>query len=248
MPRPNPQRPNRPQPRSTRHRKLAQLGKWVGGLGLGCLLAWAIALGLTLRSAATQPIDGMLVLGGSIRREIYAAQLAQQRLAQQLPVIPIIISGGSMSPCVRLIFERERAAIDQVWLEECARSTFGNFYYSLPILQQQQVHRVKLITSGTHTGRALIMARLILGSHGIWVEPDLAIEQGRPGNHESLVKTVLDVGRSLGWAIGSQFYQPHCGAIVQLSTVDLAVWRSRKFICEAQGHVGFDPAQPTGQR
>jgi DUF218 domain len=220
-----------PSPRRNRS-PIAKPIKWLLGFSLGCCLAWGIYLGVTLQAAAARPVDGILVLGGSIRREMYAAQLLKQ-----LPPMPIVISGGSPPPCVKLIFQREQTATAQVWLEECAKSTFANFYYSLPILQRSGVHKVKLITSATHTGRALTMARIILGSHGIWVEPDFAIEQGRPGNKESIGKTVLDIGRSLGWAVGSQFYQPHCGQVMALNDVDLDVWRKRQFTCEHQGHL-----------
>jgi uncharacterized SAM-binding protein YcdF (DUF218 family) len=173
------------------------------------------------------------VLGGSIKREMYAAQLVRQ-----LPGVPIVISGGSPPPCNRLIFERERVDLGQVWLEGCARSTFENFYYSLPVLKQWRVRKVKLITSATHTGRALVMARVILGSHGIWVEPDFPVEQGRPGNRESHFKTVVDIGRSLGWAVVSQVYQPRCGAVVRLPEVDMQLWEQVGFRCERQGNLG----------
>ena len=44
---------------------------------------------------AEQPIDAVLVLGGSMQREFEAAQIAKQS-----PEIPIIISKGSVAPCL----------------------------------------------------------------------------------------------------------------------------------------------------
>ncbi|MEC4853231.1 MAG: hypothetical protein SAJ12_19800, partial [Jaaginema sp. PMC 1079.18] len=88
------------------------------------VLTWWGAIAFQLVRGATQPVDGFLVLGGSIQREIYTAQLLQQ-----FPDIPVLISHGSPEPCIWLIFERENAPRDRVWLENCADSTFENFYF-----------------------------------------------------------------------------------------------------------------------
>ena len=127
--------------------------------------------------------------------------------------------------------------LENVWLEKCAKSTFGNFYYSIPILKKWRVHKVKLITSSTHLPRAKWMAQILLGSHGIWVEPDIITEKGVPGNRESWLKTSLDLTRSLLWAIVSQFTQPQCGEVVKLTDVDMDDWIARGFKCEYQGRV-----------
>ncbi|NJM48570.1 MAG: YdcF family protein [Alkalinema sp. RU_4_3] len=208
-------------------------GRW---LGLGLLLVWLGAIGLGLWGAARSPWDGVLVLGGSIRREIHAAELAHQ-----FPERPILISQGASDPCVKSVFDRALAPDDRVWVERCANSTFGNFYYSLPILQRWQVRRVKLVTSPSHLPRSLWMARIILGSHGIWVDLDAVTEPGIPGNKESGLKTSLDLLRSLGWAIGSQFYRPHCQGVWSVASIDMAPWRSQGFHCERQGGIEGRP-------
>lgn len=197
-------------------------------------LIWGGAVAWQLRSAAQQPVDGVLVLGGSIYREIHAT-----RLAKQYPEIPILISKGSPQPCVRLIFERRAIDLQRVWLEECAHSTLTNFYFSLSVLQRWQVRKVKLVTSGNHLPRATQMARIILGSHGIWVEPEAALEVGRPGNYESRLKTLLDTVRAIGWAVGSQVYQPHCRDVVPLSDVNLQAWRKQGYQCQHQEFLGL---------
>lgn len=193
---------------------------------------WLLITNIALRSAASRPVDAVLVLGGSIRREIYVAELAKQQ-----PELPILISQGSPEPCIWLIFQRDQAPIRQVWLEKCADSTFENFYFSLPILKQWRVHKVRLITSPTHLPRAQWLAQIVLGAHGIWVETDLVQEQGVPGNRESWLKTTLDVGRSLVWAVVSQVYAPRCTKVTPLMDVDLQQWRRRGFRCERQGQV-----------
>ncbi|NEQ51978.1 MAG: YdcF family protein, partial [Leptolyngbya sp. SIO3F4] len=86
---------------------------------LGLLLTVAIAtlvkVGNLWRSSQL-PTDAYLVLGGSIRREMYMAQLASERSQ------PILISAGSADPCIRLLFEQAEAPLEQVWLEHCAES------------------------------------------------------------------------------------------------------------------------------
>jgi uncharacterized SAM-binding protein YcdF (DUF218 family) len=222
--------------RKTNHLHAKRLKHWLRSLTsfflLACL-AWSSTIAIRLYASSQQPVSAILVLGGSIQREMYTATT----LATTFPQVPILVSQGSAAPCIRIIFERSAVDLARVWLEECARSTFGNFYYSLPTLQHWHVRKIKLVSSGTHVPRAFLMARIIFGSHGIWVESSPAPETGRPGNTESRSKTLLEIGRSIGWAIGSQFYQPHCQNTTQLSQVNLAQWRQTGFKCERQGNI-----------
>lgn len=208
----------------------------VGLSGLSLTLGiWLINNGMILQKASQMPVDAILVLGGSITREIYVAELAKQ-----YPQIPILISKGSKDPCILLIFERTEAPMQNVFLEKCANSTFGNFYFSLPILTQWQVHKVKLITSPTHLPRAKWLGQIILGAHGIWVEPDIVKESGIPGNRESFFLTAFDLTRSLFWAVISQFYSPKCSESIGLSDVDLEAWQLQGFTvkqCERKANL-----------
>ena len=183
---------------------------------------------------AKQSIDGFLVLGGSIKREIYVAQLAKQS-----PNIPILISHGSDDPCIFLIFQREQAPLNNVWLEKCAESTFGNFFFSLPILNSWNIHKVKLITSATHLPRAEWLAKILLGSHGIAIELDIAQETGVPGNRESVWKTGLDLTRSFFWVLGSQLIKPSCSQVHQLLDIDMQMWQDKGFACERQAELEY---------
>ena len=219
--------------------------------------SWLIINIIALISASSKPVDVLVVLGGSIQREIYVAKEATEN-----PQTRILISGGSQDPCIKLIFQRYSAnlqsgnlqsnilqsnilqsnilqstILQNVWLEKCAQSTFANFYYAIPILRQWRVHKVKLITSGSHLPRAKWMAQILFGAHGIWVEPDIIQEKGVPGNRESWLKTSLDLTRSLLWAIISQFIQPQCGEVIKLADVDMDEWLDRGFTCERQGQI-----------
>ncbi|MEM9768787.1 MAG: YdcF family protein [Cyanobacteria bacterium P01_D01_bin.71] len=201
------------------------------GLLVGCTI-WLSSLTTQLYRHAQQPVDAMLVLGGSIRREIVVANAAAQDSS-----LPILISHGADPPCTRLVFERVAAPVDQVWLETCAESTFDNYRYSLPTLQQWRARHVVVVTSPTHLPRAAWLARILLGSHGIWVEMQLVEEIGVPANVENPVKTVLDVVRSLGWALFSQVYQSRCSTVFPLASVDLARWTKQGFNCEHQADI-----------
>lgn len=210
-------------------------------LTLGIILVWFLSLGIRLSLHSTHKIDAILVLGGSIQREMYLAQSIAER-----PTIPVLISGGSFPPCIRLVFDRYQAPVSNIWLESCARSTFGNFFYAIPILKSWQTHKVLVITSGNHAIRAIKLARILLGAQGIWVEWVTVTEPGIPGNTESYLKTGLDLFRSLIWAMISQIYHPTCSQVISLKSVDLTVWYSQGFHCEHQADLQdrIVPVQP----
>ena len=209
-----------------RERRLIGLGLSIVGVILSISLLMNTLRLLRVESA---PVDAFFVLGGSIRREVYVAELAKQ-----YPETRILISQGSKDPCILLIFQKYEAPIRQVWLEKCADSTFGNFFFNIPILKQWGVRKVKLITSPTHLPRAKWMAQILLGANGIWVDVDAVKERGIPGNQESWVKTGLDLTRSAIWAFLSQAIQPPCSHVTPLTDVDLKVWRKSGFQCETQ--------------
>ena len=193
-----------------------------------------LAINLAIRWPINQqkPVDAILLLGGSIRREIYAANLAQQ-----YPNIPILISHGSQDPCIFLLFERAKAPKTNVWLENCANSTFDNFFFAVPILKRWGVHKVKVVTSPTHLPRAKWLAEIHLRSHGIAVEIDTVREIGIPGNHESKLKTGLDVARSIIWAFVGQLIYPPCWQVIPLNSVDLETWHDQGFQCESESRI-----------
>ncbi len=217
-------------------RRIRRLWKLLQKLACGlCAVfgSWLIFTTITLISASSQPVDALLVLGGSITREIYVAQIAKK-----YPQTPILISHGSPDPCVWLIFQREKAELSNVWLEKCANSTWENFYYGITILRRWGVQKVMLITSPTHLPRAKWMAQILLGANGIWVEPAIVTERGIPGNRESWLKTSLDLGRSLLWAVVSPIIHPQCSQVIKLADVDMQAWERQGFKCERQGNLG----------
>jgi len=214
------------------HCKLYIAKRYIGIAIAIALITWWSAIAIQLWNAASQPVDAYFVLGGSIRREIYVAQLLTRS-----PQIPVLISHGSPEPCIWIIFERENAPRDRVWLENCADNTFENFFFGVPILQQWQARHVKLITSQTHLPRAAWLAKIHLGARGIWVDTEIAPEQGIPGNQEHWLKTSLDVTRSLAWALISPLFSPRCSQTQILAEVDMATWQAQGFKCEHQANI-----------
>jgi hypothetical protein len=227
---PPPEPPTRPQnPRPGKKKKIA----------LGITLLVALILGgftlaqiIRLQFAAAGSVDAILVLGGSIKREIHVTQFAQTN-----PDIPIFISQGSAPPCVWLIFERDRASKQNVWLEQCAYSTFTNFTFSGELLKQSDVKKVKVITSASHLPRAKWLAQILLGAKGIAVEMETVEEEGIPGNQEFVLKTILDVIRSLIWVLIAQVYSPECDQVQPLNEVDMVQWELQGYECEHQGQL-----------
>jgi uncharacterized SAM-binding protein YcdF (DUF218 family) len=199
------------------------------GAMLGSLL---INVAIRLPLNASKPVNAILVLGGSIQREIYTA-----KLTKDYPDVPIIISHGSDDPCILSIFQAQNARLNNVWLEHCAHNTFDNFFFNIPTLRRWGAHKVKVVTSGSHLKRATWMGKILLGANGIAVEVDSVKERGRPGNRESQLKTTLDLSRSILWAFFSQFIQPPCFDRIELNKVDLEHWNKRGFECEYQGRI-----------
>jgi len=201
-------------------------------IGFFLLILWLSLRLLALPAAARAPIDAWLVLGGSIKREMYTASQARQT-----PDIPILISTGSNAPCIWAIFQREQVDLQRVWLEECARSTFTNFVYSVPVLKRWHSRHIKLITSPTHLPRALWMARIAFGLRGIWVDLDLTPEVGIPGNREAWLKTMLDTTRTTLWSIAAPLIPVRCHQVQNLAAIDWSTWSDRRITCEHQGQV-----------
>ena len=171
--------------------------------------------------------DVIFVLGGSIQRENYAA-----KLANLYPELPILISKGSHAPCIHKIFLKLQSRMNNVWLENCAHSTFENFLFGVPIIRHWGAHKVMIITSATHLPRAQWMAQIQLGAQGIAVEIKLAKETGIPGNQESKLKTVLDITRSILWSGFAQFISPPCFDVTELNKFKAQDWLNKPYQCE----------------
>jgi uncharacterized SAM-binding protein YcdF (DUF218 family) len=198
-------------------------------LGL-CIFGLVIFRALQLIIAYNSPVEAFLVLGGTPNREIFVA-----KLAKQTPPVKVLISGGSESPCIWLIFEKHTAPKDNVWMERCSHNTFENFYYSTPILESWGVHKVLLITDKPQDERALPMAKLILGAHGMWVNLMLVPNSG---GQASRYPVAINYLAGAAWGIASQLWQPHCKNLIHLPDVNMSEWYQKGFYCAPQAEVG----------
>jgi uncharacterized SAM-binding protein YcdF (DUF218 family) len=174
-----------------------------------------------------KPADAIFVLGGSIQREIYVAEIANR-----YPDLPILISRGSDTPCIQKIFLKLQARMNNVWIENCANSTFENFFFGVPIIRQWGTHKVKIITSSTHLPRAQWMAQVQFGAQGIATEVELADGPGVPANQESTRKTILDLTRSILWSGLSPVISPYCSDLVELINFNEKDWLNKPYHCE----------------
>ena len=194
---------------------------------------WLGSLAIALNHHRQQPIDTIFVLGGSIKREMY--------LAETLPRsegVPVLISNGSSSPCVRALYEREKRSPTDVYIEHCARSTFDNFTYGIPFFHRWGSHHIQLLSSGSHIQRSTWLGRLLLGAHGIWVDIVDVPETGVPGNQEAWWKTGLDLGRAVLWIPFSYVYEPRCDHVDALPQVNLRLTCMRNWLhCEHQANL-----------
>lgn len=163
------------------------------GLIIGSVF-WLTLIWLPWWEASKQIPASIVVLGGGIRREILAAQLAQY-----YPNMPIIISSGSSLPCLYRVFvEENKVAWRRLKVDFRATDTLTNFTALVLYLQSNQTHKVFMITSEGNMPRASILAWLIWGSRGIAMEPVLV---GGGGNHESWLKTFADTARAIVWVV-----------------------------------------------
>jgi uncharacterized SAM-binding protein YcdF (DUF218 family) len=126
--------------------------------------------------------------------------------------------------------------VEDIWLENCAQSTFDNYRYSVSTLKRWGSRHVRVVTSPSHLPRAEWLGRLMLGSHGLWIEMQLVSETGRPGNREYRLKTIADVGRAIAWAILSQVHTPTCKELTPLTAVTLPQSEQVGVKCERQAN------------
>lgn len=171
-------------------RKL-KYGLLTGLIGSSFWLVWAW---LPWWKASQQTPSSIVILGGGIRREILAAQLAQS-----YPNLPIIVSSGSSLPCLYRVFVVEnKVGWRRLKVDFKATDTLTNFTALVPYLQSNQPRKVFMITSKGNLPRAVVLAWLIWGSQGIAIKPVLV--EGA-GNNESWLKTFADSIRAIAWVV-----------------------------------------------
>jgi len=143
-----------------------------------------------LKSEFQRP-QALLVLGGAIEREVFAA-----KFALNYPELPIWVSSGSNPEFAQWVFSEAGIESDRVHLDYRAVDTVTNFTTLVDELKAQGIESVYLITSDDHMRRAQIIGEIVLGSRGISFKP-VAVPSGR--TPEPMEKALRDGARAILW-------------------------------------------------
>jgi uncharacterized SAM-binding protein YcdF (DUF218 family) len=135
--------------------------------------------------------QALLVLGGAIEREVFAAKFARTH-----PELPIWVSSGSNPEFAQWVFSEAGIESDRVHLDYRAVDTVTNFTTLVDELKAQGIESVYLITSDDHMRRAQIIGEIVLGSRGISFKP-VAVPSGR--TPEPMEKALRDGARAILW-------------------------------------------------
>lgn len=166
-------------------------------LWLLAAIAPLLWLGHRQVQAQLQTPEAILVLGGSIDREQYAAQLAQQH-----PDLPVWVSSGSNPEYAEWLFQEAHIAPERVTLDYRAVDTVTNFTTVVDDLKARQISCVYLVTSDYHMRRASVIGEIVLGSRGISFRP-LAVPSSEPAP-EALTRSLRDGARAVLWVLTGQ--------------------------------------------
>jgi uncharacterized SAM-binding protein YcdF (DUF218 family) len=160
-------------------------------LVLALLLLPAVWFGYRAAKVNWGQPQALLVLGGAIEREAFAAEFARQ-----YPHLPIWISGGSNPEYTQAVFAEAGIDLRRVHIDRAAVDTVTNFTTVIDQLQAQGIDSVYLVTSDYHMRRARVIGEIVFGSRGIVLKP-LSVPSQQAG--EPIVKSIRDAARSVLW-------------------------------------------------
>lgn len=138
------------------------------------------------------PAQAIVVLGGEIDRETFAA-----RFAQKYDQIPVWVSSGTNPEFAEWVFLEEGGLDrDRLHLDYRAVDTVTNFTTLVNDLTASGIEKIYLVTSQPHMRRARVIGEIVLGSRGIVMEP---VTVPSPMAEEPLNKSLRDGARALLW-------------------------------------------------
>lgn len=159
---------------------------------------WQIALMIVVGGIAYHQIrgyfrqpDAILVLGGAIEREQFAAEFALEH-----PELPVWVSSGSNPEYTEWIFSEAGVPLEQLHLDYQAIDTVTNFTTLVDEFEEQGIDSIYLITSDYHMQRAQVIGGIVLWSRGVDFRPIAVPSNQSP---ESWKKVVRDAARSVLW-------------------------------------------------
>ncbi|WP_283763389.1 YdcF family protein [Roseofilum halophilum] len=167
-----------------------QRKKWFWKLAL---LLGMLSLSYKVIKSYFQQPDAILVLGGSVVREQFAADFARQH-----GHLEIWISGGSNPEYAQWLFMEAGISLERLHLDYEAVDTVTNFTTLVDEFKARGIDSVYLITSDDHMRRAQVIGQIVFGSRGIEYKP-LSVPSGR--EPEPMEKVVRDGARSILWVM-----------------------------------------------
>ena len=138
-----------------------------------------------------EPPQALLVLGGAIEREIFAAEFARQN-----PNLGIWVSSGTNPEYAEWLFSQAGISQTRLHLDYDAVDTVTNFTTIVDKLKSQGITSVYLVTSDDHMRRAIVIGQIVLSSRGIAFKP-LPVPSGR--SPEPIEKAIRDGIRGILW-------------------------------------------------
>ncbi len=142
-------------------------------------------------SGTIEPPQALLVLGGAIEREAFAAEFARQH-----PNLDIWVSSGSNPEYAEWLFSQAGISQTRLHLDYDAVDTVTNFTTTVDKLKSQGITSVYLVTSDDHMRRAIVIGKIVLSSRGIAFKP-LPVPSGR--SPEPIKKAIRDGIRGILW-------------------------------------------------
>ena len=142
-------------------------------------------------AGSIEPPQALLVLGGAIEREVFAAEFAQQH-----PHLDVWVSSGTNPEYAEWLFSQAGISQTRLHLDYDAVDTVTNFTTIVDKLKSQGITSVYLVTSDDHMRRARVIGKIILGSRGITFKP-LPVPSGR--SPEPIEKVIRDGIRGIVW-------------------------------------------------
>jgi uncharacterized SAM-binding protein YcdF (DUF218 family) len=115
----------------------------------------------TDRCHAIVVLGAALETNGSVKAKLVGRLQQGLRLAREYPEAPLILTGGNQKSGITeayvmsLWLKNEGVSSDRLYLEDKAKDTLGNAFYSSAILEKLGVTHVSLVTSANHIRRGL---------------------------------------------------------------------------------------------
>jgi uncharacterized SAM-binding protein YcdF (DUF218 family) len=157
------------------------------------LILLLLGIGVKTLEGLMRTPEAVLVLGGAVEREVFAAEFAKK-----YPELPVWVSSGSNPEYAEWVFLEAGIDAERLHLDYQAIDTVTNFTTLVDEFKSRGIHSVYLITSDYHMRRAKVIGEIVFGSQGIAFKPVAVPSQQSP---EPWSKVLRDAARSVSWVM-----------------------------------------------